>query len=162
MDRILVASLDQPTFTFDDNSIEAATVTQAVALVGQELSIDSFAPVVRDKEENELDVSLFLSSDGKAIRLINGQLYALEVTENPEGSPILDIPDGTPVWYYHGNELVGRFYLETVKRLARNRYQLNCVSAVGRLDKMDHGGGLYQTSTFGDVLENLMTVAAEE
>ena len=154
--RIYIGSLEEPDFFFDNELIESSPVHQAVALVGQELSIDTFTPIVRESDVNALNAILFRSSDGKVIRLSNGQLYALEVTERAEPSPIIDIPDGTPAWYYHENELVGKFYLETVKRVGKTRYQLNCVSAIGRLDKMDHGGGLFLQATFGDVLRHIL------
>ena len=157
VDRIYVGSVEEPLFYYDDDIIEAAGTAQAVALVGQELSVDTFTPIVRDETGDTLDVTLFLSSDGKAIRLANGQLYALSVEKSAEPSPIVNTPEGTPVWYYHEEELAYKGYIKSVKRVGRTKYQLNCVSAIGRLDRMQHGGGLFLTATVGDVLGNILT-----
>lgn len=162
MDRIYVGSVDAPLFSFDDDSIEAAPVTQAVALVGQELSVDTFSPVVRDAYGETVDVYLFRSSDGKLIECAGGTVYAIDVAQSTAPSALISLPVGTPVWYYHEDELVGKFYLENVQRQGRNKYKLNCVSAVGRLDKMEHSGGLFLRSTFGDALESILTGPVEE
>lgn len=161
VDRIYVGSVDEPLFYFDDDTIYAAGTAQAVALVGQELSVDTFSPIVRDETGDTLDVTLFLSSDGQPIQLAGGTLYAIDVEKSAEPSPIVNTPEGTPVWYYHEDELVYKGYLESVKRVGRTRYQLNCVSAIGRLDRMQHGGGLFPTATVGDVLDNILTGTEE-
>lgn len=162
MDRIYVGSVDAPLFYFDDDSIEAAPVTQAVALVGQELSIDTFSPVVRDAYGETVDVYLFRSSDGHLIECAGGTIYAIDVAQSTAPSALISLPVGTPVWYYHEEELVGKFYLENVHRQGRNKYKLNCVSAVGQLDKMQHGGGLYLSATVGDVISNIMRANVQE
>lgn len=164
MKRIVIGSLESPAFDFDDDSIEIghASVAQAVALVGQELSIDTFSPVVRDAYETTQDVYLFRSSDGKLIECAGGAIYAIDVTQSTEPSALISLPVGTPVWYYHEEELVGKFYLEDVQRQGRNKYKLNCVSAVGRLDKMKHGGGLFLRATFADVLSHIMRGTVQE
>ena len=50
--RIYIGDRDHPSFFFDNDSILEANVVQNVALVGQELSIDSFTPVVQDDLAN--------------------------------------------------------------------------------------------------------------
>ncbi len=153
---IFVGSIENPTYYFENDQIIACEVTQSVALVGQELSIDMFSPVVADNEDNLLDIAHFRSSDHKEIMTGDGQVYCTDTAENPEGSHLIEITDGTPVWYYHENELVGKYYIQAVKRQARNKYKLECVSAIGRLDKMFHGGGLFQATTFGAVLQHIL------
>lgn len=156
MISIYVGSLSEPDYLFQDDQVFEITSSQAVAIVGQELSIDTFAPIVADSIENTMDITLFASADDKVIQLQDGQIYSLEVKDKQTASDLIKLPDGTPVWYYRDRELVGKFYLETVKRQAKNKYQLNCVSAIGRLDKMYHGGGLFRVSTFGAVLRHIL------
>lgn len=162
MYRIYVGSLEDPAFYFDDDSIESASVTQAVALVGQELSVDTFSPVVRDAYGETVDVYLFRSSDGHFIECAGGTVYAIDVAQSTAPSALISLPVGTPVWYYHEDELVGKYYLESVQRHGRNKYKLNCLSAVGLLDKMEHGGGLYLSATVGDVISNIMRANVQE
>lgn len=158
---IYIGSQDSPDFHFDENSIESAPVHQAVALVGQELSVDTFTPIVRDDTGDTVDVTLFRSSDGKPIECAGGTLYALSVVRSAEPSPIVNTPEGTPVWYYNGDELAFKGYIESVKRVGRTRYQLNCISAIGLLDRMKHGGGLYVNTTVKDVIDSILRSSAE-
>ena len=154
--EIYIGSLINPMYYFDNDSIHSAPVTQSVALVGQELSIDTFLPVVSDTSLRRFNIIHFRSSDGKEIETGTGQIYAVNVTDNPSAPSMLDIPDETPVWYYHNGNLVGKFYVMDVIRQAKNKYQLKCVSAIGLLDTKYHGGGLFQATTFGDVLQDIL------
>ena len=154
--QIYVGSLQEPTYYFENDQISMCPSSQAVALVGQELSIDIFNPVVADNEDNLFDILHFRSSDGEEIQTGVGEIYALDKEENASGSDLINLADGTPVWYYHNGELVGKFYVDTVTRQARNRYRLNCTSAIGRLQKKYHGGGLFQATTFGAVLQHII------
>ena len=47
--RIYIGSREEPIFYFENDSILSAGVVQRVALVGTELSVDSFTPVVKQK-----------------------------------------------------------------------------------------------------------------
>lgn len=153
--EIFVGSLPEtgtpPDYYFVNKAILKVATVQSVALVGQELSIDEFNPVVADNYESTVSVRLFRSSDGKAIETSDGSLYAVDVSENTE-SDFVNVPYGTPMWYKHLGELVGKFYITQVKRQAKNKYQVNSVSAIGLLDKMYTGGGLFLASTFKTVL----------
>lgn len=154
--QIYIGSLTQPSYYFENDQISVSTASQAVALVGQELSIDIFSPVVSDSEENLHDVYRFRSSDGHEIVNTLGQVYAIDVSERETGSELINLADGTPVWYYNDGELVGKFYVSSVTRQARNKYKLNCTSAIGRLQKKYHGGGLFLSTTFGAVLQHII------
>lgn len=155
--QIFVGSLTNPAYTFENDDLRGACPTsQAVALVGQELSIDVFTPTVADTEEHVKDIYHFRSADGREIQLADGSIYTLAVTDNPAGSDLINLPDGTPVWYYHEDKLVGKFYTDSVPRLGKNKYKLSCVSAIGRLEKKYHGGGLFLSTTFGAVLAHIL------
>lgn len=127
--KIYVGSLEAPLFCFENDAVYSVPSMQAVALVGQELSVDSFTPTVADS-----------ASTG----------------DRTAPSDIINIPYGTPVWYYNNDNLVGRFYIDHVTRNGANEYELSCVSVIGLLEKMYHGGGLYASTTFGAVLEDIL------
>ena len=154
--QIYIGSLDNPTFYFENDQIQVCPVSQTVALVGQELCIDVFTPVVADSGEHMYDIYRFRSSDGEQIKTGVGQTYAIDMEYNPAGSSLINLPKDTPVWYYHQDELVGKFYIRSVTRKAKNQYELDCVSAIGLLDRKMHGGGLFRNSTFGTVLEDIL------
>lgn len=154
--QIYIGSLVNPSYYFENDQISLCPASQAVALVGQELSVDVFNPVVSDNEENLLNILHFRSSDGQEIQTGVGQIYAVDLSDSGTGSDLINLEYGTPVWYYHNGELVGKFYIDAVKRQARNKYQLNCVSAIGLLEKKRHGGDLFTASTFGTVLAHIL------
>ena len=155
--QIFVGSLTDPMYYFENDQIFECPTTQAVALVGQELSIDTFSPVVCDSEENLLDIYRFRSSDGQEIQTGVGQVFAID-TEKGGTSDIINISDGTPMWYYNNDQLVGKFYIMSVDRLAKNQFRLNGESAMGLLEHKYHGGGLFQGSgvTFASVLQHIL------
>ena len=154
--RIYIGDLDDPDFYFENESIMSANVVQNVALVGTQLSVDSFTPVVMDDEDNLHDIYHFRSSDGQEITDAVGEIFCLDRSEGTNLSPLVYLENGTPVWYYQEDILIGKFYVKSVERVGRNQYQLNTVSAIGMLDEMDHGGGLFTASTFGTVLQHIL------
>lgn len=158
INKIFIGSLTEPSYYFENDNIvlPSINVNQSVSLVGQELSIDTFSATVIDDYENTVNAYLFRSSDGYVIETADQSIYAIDVTNATGASSLINIPEWTPVWYYQNNDLVGKFYIESVKRVARYQYQLNCISAIGRIDKMRHGGGLFQTTTFGAVLQHIL------
>lgn len=153
---IYVGSLENPLYYFENDDIHSVSSMQSVALVGQNLAIDQFSPVVSDKFENIHNVTRFYTADGSEIMTADGKIFAIDVSEHLLPSGIISIPYGTPVWYYNNGNLIGRFYLESVTRQGANEYKLNCVSAIGLLDKMYHKGGLYTSTTFGEVLADIL------
>ena len=153
---LYVGSLTDPQYTFDNDTIFSLNPVQRVALIGESLSIDTLTAIVKDSFENTSDIYHFRSSDGYEIECADSSIYALDVREDAHLSDLLNLEYGTPVWYYQENELVGKFYIDTVERISKSQYQLNLVSGIGMLDKAWHGGGLFQASTFGAVLRHIM------
>lgn len=153
---LYIGSLTEPEYTFTEGNIFSLTVGLEVALVGQTLSFDTMTARVSDDFADIVSYTGFRSSDGLEIMPFGNQHYCIDVDDKVKESPIVDIPYGTPIWFYHDDELVGRFYINTVKREARNLYNLDCISAVGILDKMYHAGGVYQETTFGEVLAKIL------
>lgn len=153
---IYVGSLTEPLFYYENENIMAISTTQSVSLIGQELSIDTLTATVLESYDEANEINLFRSSDGKLIECEGGSIYALDITPSGIASDIINIPEWTPIWYYQGDLLVGKFFTESVKRISRAQYTLNCVSAIGRIDHMFHGGGLFEASNFGTVLSHIL------
>ena len=153
--QIYVGSLENPVYYFENDQILSTPTTQRVALVGQELSIDTFSPVVMDDPGNLLNITRFRSSDGQELQTPIGQVFTVDAVEGG-ASDIINIPKGTPMWYKNRGELIGKFYILSVDRIGRNQFRLNGESAIGLLDHMYHGGGLWTASTFGEVLQHIL------
>lgn len=154
--QIYIGSKSDPDYYFDNEGIDSASVVQNVALVGQELSVDSFTALVRDDESRLRDIAHFRSSDGQEIVLGDSSVYAVDVGDELQVSGLIRLESGTPVLFYQDSVLIGRFYVRSVVRKGKNLYQLDAVSAIGMLDEMDHGGGLFLSTTFGTVLQHIL------
>lgn len=154
--RIYVGSKTEPDYYFEQKDSFAAKVTQKVALVGKELTIDTFEPVVQDDITNLLDAYHFRSADGHEIETAVGEIFAIDVNEGERASDLINLEYGTPVWYFWEDTLIGKFYVSSVDRTAKNKYLLHCVSVIGLLEKMEHGGGLFQATTFQAVLSHIL------
>lgn len=152
---IYIGSLDTPDYTFNNDSTFSVSIGQKVSLVGQELSYDTLTVQVADDYSSLVQSYRFRSSDGEQIIDGLGELFAIDVN-GVAASGLLDLEYGTPVWYYNEDDLVGKFYLDSVTREGQNLYKLECVSAIGLLDKLQHGGGLFAQSTFGAVLAHIL------
>lgn len=66
------------------------------------------------------------------------------------------LPFGTPVWYFKNGTLVYKIYINKITRVAKTEFQLDCVSAIGLLDKSSHIGGVYTGETVGEILESII------
>lgn len=154
--KIYIGSLTAPTYSFYNDTTFSVTVGQKVALVGQTLSYDTLTVEVADDYANVANLYRFRSLDWQEIETALGETFCVDVSDTCSESGLLDLGYGVPVWYYNNDELIGKFYLDIVTREGKNLYKLECVSAIGLLDKLQHGGGLYQQATFGAVLRHIL------
>lgn len=63
---------------------------------------------------------------------------------------------GTQVYAYYGDALYAKFYVSSVERVAKDRYDVTCVSAIGLLDTVNHYGGIYTGQKFSEVLADII------
>ena len=154
--KVYIGSLTNPSYYFENEDIINATAVQNVSLIGQELSVDTFTPTVQDQLENLMDVELFRSSDGQYIETGTESLYAVEVGDAVSVSNLIYLDFQTPVWFYQDDVLIGKFYVNSVKRVGANAYAIDATSAIGILSNMYHGGGLFTSTTFGAVLRHIL------
>ena len=72
---------------------------------------------------------------------------------------LLDTPYGTPIYFYRGEALEGKFYVQNIVRVGATRYQINAISGIGLLDNQRHNGGLYTSSdnvTVGSLIADIV------
>ena len=127
-------------------------VEQRIALFGNELSADSLTFVVNSKALVgdgtgyafllDSDMRPLQTSDGKF--LVTRQIYTDWRNFVPGAS--LDLYNNP------GGTMIGRFYVQDVKRINRKAVQFTCTDCVGILDGMDdHGGGVYTGETVSQI-----------
>lgn len=156
--RIVIGSDDDPIIEFDNAHIKSVESQTAVSLIGDELFIDQFLPVVdyevwipyvlRSTEGNNVHLRL-RSSDGKV--LTSCQNYDLR-----------QLPYGTRIMYYSDDRAVGEFFCKKVERTGMREYKISAMSAIGLMDKQIHKGGIYRGATFADVVREIVGAEYDE
>lgn len=63
---------------------------------------------------------------------------------------------GESVEYYHDEVRLGKFRLNSLQRVGRYEYQLDCISAIGLLLTGQHYGGVYDGETAGTVIADII------
>ncbi|WP_161844394.1 hypothetical protein [Pseudoflavonifractor sp. 524-17] len=148
---VIGADINNPECQIEDGDIVGMNGITAVDLVGSELSIDTLTASV-DFYGGDTSYQLIvpkysdiaISTDGYAIA--SNQVYA-----NPR-----NLNYGTLVRYFRDGTLACKMYLSDVKRMAKNRYWLHCVSPVGLLEGQMHYGGIYHGESFASVASEII------
>lgn len=84
------------------------------------------------------------------------QVDTAEITVFYEGETLKTLPWETPVWIYNGQELLGKFYSISVKRIAVNQYEIKTVSYIGFLENEKFYGGVYDRVPLPVVIEQII------
>ena len=151
INRVIIGDPAAPILTFDNDSIESITEDASVSMVGAELSIDQFVPIVR----YELIIRyVIVPADIEDYqRILTADGYVLCGRYNYD---IRAIPYGTPVRFYVGSRITGLYYLSSIDRIGRETFKVNCVSAVGLMDKQWHAGGVYTGQRFDWLVSDIV------
>ena len=145
--KVVIGDEDAPILTFYNDSIKNVTEETAVSLIGDELFIDQFVPVV---SYNLLIQYILTPADQENYNgLISADGYVLCSRYNYD---IRNIPYGTPVRFYVDGKINGLFYCNTVDRQGKNLFKINCMSAVGLMNRQRSRGGVYTGQRFDSVL----------
>lgn len=148
INKIVIGDPDAPMLVFENESIESITEDTAVAIVGDELSVDQFTPSVRYHVFlryvfSPADYAQFITRNG----LIMCCHYSYDIRK---------LPYATPITFYSNGKIRGKYYSETVDRLGRDQYGLNAISAIGLMDKQRSVGGIYSGQLFREVLQDIL------
>lgn len=149
--RIVIGDENDPILTFHNDSIVSVIEETATSLVGEELFIDQFVPEVRYsliiryviRPADRETYAQFTSSEG----LVLCGKYNYDIRA---------IPYGTPVRFYTDNRISGIFYCDSVDRLGKETFKINCISAIGLMDQQRHAGGIYNGKRFAELVREIM------
>lgn len=149
--KVVIGDEDAPILTFYNESIKNVTEETAVSLIGDELFIDQFVPIVN----YELLIQYILTpADQENYNgLISADGYVLCSRYNYD---IRNIPYGTPVRFYVDGKINGLFYCNTVDRQGKNLFKINCMSAIGLMNRQRSKGGIYTGQRFDAVAAEIM------
>lgn len=177
-----IGSVFAPIYHFSNRSIELGSAKGifTVDAIGNELSIDTFNFTIRYRFDQDM---LYAPKGKRGYLDTNNKLYRLQRTGvaqyvdfKPKNSnqlidsnnkvfqvfagyapgDYLNVPYGTPVYWYIGGSYFAKGYLQSVDRVGRYSWKLTCISGVGLLDAKMHVGGIYTGQTVGTIASNII------
>lgn len=135
--------------SFNGDDILSISYENTVDIIGDELAIDTFTPVVN--YEGETDPEVFVPTDYDAFAAHDGLIFC----GHYQGD-ITDAYYGQPIYYNRNGRLFGKYYIKSLERTARTQYQFNAMSAIGILDVQYHVGGVYSGATAQTVITEIV------
>lgn len=148
MNKIVIAGQE-----FDSDFILSGSCYIANSIAGDELGIDTLDAEIDGAVEAP---TLLKPADADGMLTIEDELVGVMPIVRVLLHDLSLYKYGDPVYYYHGDTLIGKFYMESVKRVSRTSYALTCTSALGLLEHSRHYGGMYTGERFADVLADII------
>lgn len=133
---------------YSGRRLMSVSVNIGDALVSETLSADTLTAKVLDYDLTDL----VLAADGYPLAA-QGYLLA---TQRVNVGLSKSYEYGDPVYYYHNTGLIGKFYVESIPRIGRDKYQFNAISAVGLLITSNYYGGVYSGITLADLVQDIV------
>lgn len=146
--EIFVGSVLTPDIYFTNNDIKTINATLNAGIVADELAIDELTIEVYALREEQM----FIPDGSDGLLTDDGDLFYTVPIRQDYSS----IPFAKPIYWYVGGSLFLKFYAESVARESRDVWQINAISAIGILDKKRHFGGIYEGTTFADILTEII------
>ena len=149
--KVVIGDEEKPILTFYNDNIKEVTEETAVSPIGDELFIDQFVPIVKYglliqyiiAPADRVNYDGILSADG----------YVVSSRYNYD---IRNIPYGTPVRFYVDGRINGLFYCDNVERQGKNLFKINCMSAIGLMNRQRSKGGIYTGQRFDAVIAEIV------
>lgn len=149
---------------FTDKQIVSGNVFMVQSLDGNELQYD--------KLDATLDLcsivpTLFRPKNADGMLTAENELFGVRPRISILVADPASYKTGAVVLYKHNGSLVGKYYMDSIVRVAKTQYKINCVSPVGVLAKSQHYGGIYSGILFpaliAEIIGNVVpfTVAPE-
>lgn len=135
-------------YTGETRDLLSASASIGDALAAESLSVDTLTARVLNYDTRLLP----LAADGKLLAAEGVLLAAQTARLGLDKS----YRYGEPVWYYHGEDLIGKFYVESIPRTGREAYQLKAVSAVGLLRSSYYYGGIYNGISLAELAADII------
>lgn len=155
--KVIIGPKDAPILSFGNEAMVSWDGDFAVDLVGDELSVDEAHITILQAEES---AELYVPADYDEVVSSDGYLYATSRTLDE--TRIYDVPYGTAVRIYSGEELVTKLYLESVERVGKSTYRIRAISFIGLLEKKQHVGNVYSGILFPDLLDEILSFTTED
>ena len=134
-------------YTDSNETLYSATVYLANSLVAESLGVDTLTATVYDYQtQNRL-----LAVDGM-LATANGFLCSAVGSS----ARIDNYRYGDQIEFYHNENLIGKFYVESIIRIGKYLYKITGVSAIGLLLNDTYYGGVYSGKPFADLVKEIV------
>lgn len=153
MNKVIIGS-----FTATDERILDGSAVIEDALAAEELRIDTMDVTLDGAEERP---TLFLPADADGLLTTDDKLFGIWPWFRVLVDDFSIFSYGEPVWYWHGDKLMGKFYMESVDRVGPYSFAITCTSAIGLLENSQHYGGIYTGQTAGSIIRDIIGGAVE-
>lgn len=148
--RLIIGDQRCPILTLENDTIRSVSGILSCNLVGEELPDDTIEAVL-DAAGSLSNIAPLDYADG--ITAQDGTLLA--VADNIADA-YMQIPHGTPVWYFIGNNCIGEFFLEEIKRTGRTQFTLSAQSIIGVMDTHTYYGRMCNGEPLREIVEHIM------
>lgn len=116
--------------------------------MGNKIIYDGHTFEHADIEEGNLYRARALLSDSL-------EIDTFEVTIKSTDTTLAQFTRNAPFTYFYNDTQVGTYYVQSINRIAANKYKISCTSTVGLLDQTDHNGGIYTGQTVQEVVSDI-------
>lgn len=148
--RLIIGDQECPILTLESDTIRSVSGILSCNLVGEELPDDTIEAVL-DAAGSLSNIAPLDYADG--ITALDGTLLA--VADNIADA-YMQIPHGTPVWYFVGDNCIGEFFLQEIKRTGRTQFTLSAQSIIGVMDTHTYYGRMCNGEPLREVVEHIM------
>ena len=149
--KVVIGDEENPILTFYNDNIEGITEESCVSAIGDELFIDQFVPIVKFGLIIRYEICPADREFYDRVLTKEGLILCGKYTYD-----IRKIPYGTPVRFYNNNRIAGLYYVDNVDRIGKEKFQINCISAIGLMNRQRHKGGVYTGQSFEDVVREII------
>ena len=87
---------------------------------------------------------------------LSSDVLEFEVFFDDEDAVLRSIKYGTDVYYYSGENLVGKYYFNSFKRTGSIVYKVYCTSLIGLVANEECYGNFYDSENFSDVVNDIL------
>jgi len=148
-------------YIFEDNVIREGKLSLKNAMVAETLNPDDFNFTIEFGEDKDVSIQLRSLTD-YLFSAEGSKLYGLGNSEDV--SDITPYVYGETVTVYHDGELLGQFYVRSIKQTSDTQFQFSCTSVIGILATINHYGGMHSGDpnahdTFGEIVTDIFNTA---
>lgn len=149
--KVVIGNEENPILTFYNDAIEGVTEESCVSPIGDELFIDQFVPIVQYGLIIRYEICPADRENYDRILTAEGLVLCGKYNYD-----IRKIPYGTPIRFYTNNRIAGLYYCDDVERIGKDKFQINCISAIGLMNRQRHKGGIYTGESFETVVREII------